>query len=239
MSASAPGWTRGHRPLPDRAHRGHGNRRGGPAATPVGSPPWPWPEQGCRLAVWTPVANPPRPVSAAALAARGPGVAREGQAAGARAVGSLRRLPGRQQRHVLVLGRKQAGRCPEPPAPAGGRRGGPLVLGRLGSWAGGRPHRPGSGRRWHGPSSQDRLRGGVGQGLRGARGSLGAASPRHPLPGRGGVGGATAPTAVHEAWTAQCLPVATAAFQRLAERRGALGVWGGWGGHAAWGGAAP
>lgn len=59
MLASAPGWTRGHRPLPDRAHRGHGNRRGGPAATPVGSPPWPRPEQGCRLAVWTPV--PPRP----------------------------------------------------------------------------------------------------------------------------------------------------------------------------------
>lgn len=36
MSASAPGWTRGHRPPPDRAHRGHGNRRGGPAATPRG-----------------------------------------------------------------------------------------------------------------------------------------------------------------------------------------------------------
>lgn len=36
MSASAPGWTWGHRPLPDRAHRGHGNRRGGPAATPRG-----------------------------------------------------------------------------------------------------------------------------------------------------------------------------------------------------------
>lgn len=237
MSASAPGWTRGHRPLPEPT-----------VATATGEvapqpPPWGHlPGLGqSRAAGWLCGHRwpPPRPVSAAALAARGPGVAREGQAAGARAVGSLRRLPGRQQRHVLVLGRKQAGRCPEPPAPAGGRRGGPLVLGRLGSWAGGRPHRPGSGRGWHGPSSQDRLRGGVGQGPRGARGSLGAVSPRHPLPGRGGVGGATAPTAVHEAWTAQCLPVATAAFQRLAERRGALGVWGGWGGHAAWGGAAP
>lgn len=239
MSASAPGWTRGHRPLPDRAHRGHGNRRGGPAATPRGVTSLASARAGLQAGCVDTGGPPLRPVSAAALAARGPGVAREGQAAGARAVGSLRRLPGRQQRHVLVLGRKQAGRCPEPPAPAGGRRGGPLVLGRLGSWAGGRPRRPGSGRGWHRPSSQDRLRGGVGQGPRGARGSLGAVSPRHPLPGRGGVGGATAPTAVHEAWTAQCLPVATAAFQRLAERRGALGVWGGWGGHAAWGGAAP
>lgn len=245
MSASDPGWTLGHRPPPDRAHHGHGNRQGGPAATPTwghlpgfgqsGAAGWPCGHQ-C----------PPRPASVTALAARVPGVAREGHSCRCPRCGQLRVSLASSSAMSWCWGESRQVGAWSHRLPGGSWRGGPCPGqdGELGQEGGLTALGLDVGD--IGPAARGGSEvAGAGQGLRGTRGPLltqglhtwPRETPGSSLWGRE-VGGATAPTAVRGVWTAQRFPVATAAFQHLVEGRG---PWesGGWGGHAAWGGAAP